>query len=172
VEDCGSRNGTLFNGASLTKATLPHGAEMQIGECLIRFLGGGVSSESVGDAERGEETICRPSAELSPPPPKSEPDKAVWGLDVVRQDGAHHRVVLSGPLTTIGRVRADLTLADTKVSRRHGELAVTPEGIVYRDTGSTNGTILNGRAVTSALLKPGDVLKIGETSLTLFRDAA
>lgn len=174
VEDCGSRNGTLFNGAPLTKAALTHGAEMQIGECLIRFLGGGASSEPIGDVERGEETICRPSAELSPPAPAptSEPNRTVWGLDVVRPDGEHHRVVLSTPLTTVGRVRADLTLVDTKVSRRHGELVLTPEGVVYRDTGSTNGTILNGRAVTSALLKPGDVLKIGETSLTVFRDAA
>jgi pSer/pThr/pTyr-binding forkhead associated (FHA) protein len=174
VEDCGSRNGTLFNGAPLTKVTLSHGAEMQIGECLIRFLRGGASSEPVGDAERGEETICRPAAELSPPAPpsKREPDRAVWRLDVVRPDGEHHRVVLNTPLTTIGRVRADLTLTDTKVSRRHGELVLTPEGVVYRDTGSTNGTILNGRAVTSALLKPGDVLKIGETSLTVVRDAA
>jgi pSer/pThr/pTyr-binding forkhead associated (FHA) protein len=75
-------------------------------------------------------------------------------------------------MTTIGRAKADLVLVDTKVSRRHGELEVSPEGVIYRDTGSTNGSLLNGRAVTSALLKPGDVLKLGETSLKVFRDAA
>jgi pSer/pThr/pTyr-binding forkhead associated (FHA) protein len=75
-------------------------------------------------------------------------------------------------VTTIGRVKADVTLNDTKVSRRHGELELGAEGVVYRDTGSTNGSLLNGRAVTTALLKPGDVLKIGETSLTVFREAA
>jgi pSer/pThr/pTyr-binding forkhead associated (FHA) protein len=47
-----------------------------------------------------------------------------------------------------------------------------PDGIVYRDTGSTNGSLLNGRAVTTAHLKAGDVLKIGETALTVFREAA
>jgi pSer/pThr/pTyr-binding forkhead associated (FHA) protein len=80
--------------------------------------------------------------------------------------------VLTNPLTSIGRAKADLVLVDTKVSRRHGEFELSPEGVIYRDTGSTNGSLLNGRAVTSAVLKPGDVLKLGETSLTVFRDAA
>ncbi|MFZ5874792.1 MAG: FHA domain-containing protein [Nitrospirota bacterium] len=173
VEDCGSRNGTMFNGAPLTKTVLSYGAELQIGECLIRFQGG-ASPESTQMDERGEETICRQATEQSPPapPPPQESDASTWGLDVVRADGATNRLVLSNPVTTIGRVKADLTLSDTKVSRRHGELELSPEGVVYRDTGSTNGSLLNGRAVTTALLKPGDVLKIGETSLTVFREAA
>ncbi|MFZ5862638.1 MAG: FHA domain-containing protein [Nitrospirota bacterium] len=175
VEDCGSRNGTMFNGAPLTKTSLTHGAELQIGECLIRFLGGAQSAESVEPEERGEETICRPAADLSPPslpPPPPAPAAETWGLDVVRPDGSSSRLILHAPVTTIGRVKADLTLVDTKVSRRHGELEVSGEGVLYRDTGSTNGSLLNGRAVTNALLKPGDVLKIGETSLTVFREAA
>lgn len=173
VEDCGSRNGTLFNGAPLKKAVLTHGAELQIGECLIRFLGGIASPESVVEVGRGEETICRPAAD-SPPPPVSPPAEhaSAWIVEVARPDGSHSRVVLTNPLTTIGRAKADLVLVDTKVSRRHGEFELNAEGVIYRDTGSTNGSLLNGRAVTSAVLKPGDVLKLGETSLTVFRDAA
>jgi pSer/pThr/pTyr-binding forkhead associated (FHA) protein len=174
VEDCGSRNGTVFNGAPLKKATLAHGAELQIGECLIRFLGGATPAEPPKEVESGEETICRPVAEgsssvIEPPP---VPEKSSWVLEVVRPDGSHNRVPLTTTLTTIGRAKADVVIVDTKVSRRHGELEVSPEGVIYRDTGSTNGSLLNGSAVTSALLKPGDVLKLGETSLTIFRDAA
>ena len=55
---------------------------------------------------------------------------------------------------------------------RSGELEVGPDGVAYRDTGSTNGSLLNGRTVTSAVLKSGDVLKLGETSLTILQDAA
>jgi pSer/pThr/pTyr-binding forkhead associated (FHA) protein len=174
VEDCGSRNGTMFNGSPLTKTVLTHGAELQIGECLIRFQGGTSSAETTQLDERGEETICRPAAEPSPsaPPPTPASKGSAWGLEVVRADGASNRVVLCNSVTTIGRVKADLTLNDTKVSRRHGELELSAEGVVYRDTGSTNGSLLNGRAVTTALLKPGDVLKIGETSMTVFREAA
>jgi pSer/pThr/pTyr-binding forkhead associated (FHA) protein len=179
VEDCGSRNGTVFNGAPLKKAALTHGAELQIGECLIRFLGGAAPAEPAGDVEYGEETIVRPTAEApqSPEPepdpvPESPPNDSSWVLEVVRPDGSHNRLPLTSPITTIGRAKADLVLVDTKVSRRHGELEVSAEGVIYRDTGSTNGSLLNGRAVTSALLKPGDVLKLGETSLKILRDAA
>jgi pSer/pThr/pTyr-binding forkhead associated (FHA) protein len=44
--------------------------------------------------------------------------------------------------------------------------------VTYRDTGSTNGSLLNGRAVTSAVLKPGDVLKLGDSSVTILQEAA
>jgi pSer/pThr/pTyr-binding forkhead associated (FHA) protein len=180
VEDCGSRNGTVFNGAPLKKAVLTHGAELHIGECLIRFLGSAAPAESGRDVESGEETIVRPTtdypepapAEAAEPEPGPSPDQSAWVLEVVRPDGSHNRVPLTASLTTIGRAKADLVIVDTKVSRRHGELEVSTEGVIYRDTGSTNGSLLNGRAVTSALLKVGDVLKLGETSLTIFRDAA
>ncbi|MEW6681975.1 MAG: FHA domain-containing protein [Nitrospirota bacterium] len=178
VEDCGSRNGTVFNGAPLKKATLTHGAELHIGECLIRFLGSAAPAEPSREVESGEETICRPTVDVSAPVPEAAPEppparrQSAWVLEVVRPDGSHNRVPLTTPLTTIGRAKADLVIVDTKVSRRHGELEVSPEGVIYRDTGSTNGSLLNGRAVTSALLKAGDVLKLGETSLTIFRDAA
>jgi pSer/pThr/pTyr-binding forkhead associated (FHA) protein len=170
VEDCGSRNGTVFNGAPLKKAALTHGAELHIGECLIRFLGSAAPAEAMKEVERGEETICRPTADFSAPDPAGH--QAAWVLEVVRPDGSHNRVPLAAPLTTIGRAKADLVIVDTKVSRRHGELEVSSDGVIYRDTGSTNGSLLNGRAVTSALLKAGDVLKLGETSLTIFREAA
>ncbi len=177
VEDCGSRNGTLCNGTPLTKAPLGPGVELQIGACLIRFFGAGapVNAES-SVAGHGEETVCRPTAgslpKPSPPPAPPAPPAPAWALEIARPDGSRERRPLTGALTTIGRTKADLVLTDTRVSRRHGELEVGPDGVAYRDTGSTNGSLLNGRTVTSAVLKPGDVLKLGETSLTILQDAA
>jgi pSer/pThr/pTyr-binding forkhead associated (FHA) protein len=177
VEDCGSRNGTLYNGAPLTKAPLAPGVELQIGTCLIRFFGATapVNTES-SVAGHGEETVRRPAGgsqpESSPPPAPSVLPAPTWTLEIARPDGSRERRPLTGALTTIGRTKADLVLTDTRVSRRHGELEVGPDGVAYRDTGSTNGSLLNGRTVTSAVLKPGDVLTLGETSLTILQDAA
>lgn len=174
VEDCGSRNGTLHNGAPLTKAPLSHGVELQIGACLIRFFGAGVpASAELSVTGHEEETICRPAGEGQPKPSApAVPPAPTWALEIVRPDGSRERRPLTGALMTIGRTKADLVLTDTRVSRRHGELEVGPDGVAYRDTGSTNGSLLNGRTVTSAVLKPGDVLKLGETSLTILQDAA
>ena len=109
---------------------------------------------------------------LSKPSPPPAPPAPAWALEIARPDGSRERRPLTGALTTIGRTKADLVLTDTRVSRRHGELEVGPDGVAYRDTGSTNGSLLNGRTVTSTVLKPGDVLTLGETSLTILQDAA
>ena len=56
--------------------------------------------------------------------------------------------------------------ADTTVSNRHASLDNRVDGLWLEDTGSTNGTFVNGARVTSArLLQPGDVIRIGHTDL-------
>ncbi|MBI3608452.1 MAG: FHA domain-containing protein [Nitrospirae bacterium] len=175
VEDCGSRNGTLCNGAPLTQTQLNHGAELQMGTCLIRFFGGGVPTESVPVGGHGDETICRVPSEaplIPNQPPTPSPAPQTWVVDIVRSDGVRDRLPLAERITTVGRAKADLVLVDTRVSRRHGEFEVGPDGLTYRDTGSTNGSLLNGRSIASERLKPGDVLKLGETSITILLDAA
>lgn len=61
----------------------------------------------------------------------------------------------------------DLVLRDGRVSRHHGQL--TPRGgtWIYRDLGSTNGSFLNGTRVTEIALGPGDVLRLGDSVLTV-----
>ena len=57
--------------------------------------------------------------------------------------------------------------SDDAVSRRHAEIAVRAGICLVRDLGSCNGTLLNGRRVTRARLRPGDVLELGETELRI-----
>ena len=72
--------------------------------------------------------------------------------------------------TLVGRgaenaIRLD---ADTTVSNRHAVLDTRTDGIWVEDSGSTNGTFVNGARVTSArLLQPGDVVRIGHTDLVV-----
>jgi len=67
---------------------------------------------------------------------------------------------------TIGRSsRCEIPLLDDAVSRRHAEIAVRAGICLVRDLGSCNGTLLNGRHVTRARLRRGDVLELGETEL-------
>lgn len=47
------------------------------------------------------------------------------------------------------------------ISRRHFSLTRSEEGWLLRDLKSTNGTMLNGKTVDSALLKPGDIIETG-----------
>lgn len=63
---------------------------------------------------------------------------------------------------TIGRGAGnDIVLKELLVSRRHAEVRRTGAGYIVVDLGSSNGTFLNGRQVSRAPLRPGDLLSIG-----------
>ncbi|MEN0109728.1 MAG: FHA domain-containing protein [Planctomycetota bacterium] len=64
---------------------------------------------------------------------------------------------------TIGRSKeCTLRAASDAISRRHCELEKTDDGLVARDLGSRNGTLVNGERIAGdRLLKTGDRLRIG-----------
>ncbi len=79
-------------------------------------------------------------------------------------DGSRH--VLGGSPCTIGRVSEScLTVLDEDVSRRHAVIRPVTGGFLLTDLGSTNGTTVNGSAITDHLLEPGDEVTVGSTSL-------
>jgi DNA-binding NtrC family response regulator len=66
-----------------------------------------------------------------------------------------------------------LPLRQAQVSRRHAIVAPSERGYGIEDLGSRNGTFVNGRAIKSAELADGDVIRIGSTLLLFqFLDAA
>jgi predicted component of type VI protein secretion system len=75
--------------------------------------------------------------------------------------GAEHAVE-SG--TTIGREGCDITIADPDVSRRHAAVQIVSGELSIEDLGSTNGTLVNGEAITARRsLREGDEVQIGST---------
>ncbi|HEY0366425.1 MAG TPA: FHA domain-containing protein [Pyrinomonadaceae bacterium] len=65
----------------------------------------------------------------------------------------------------------DLTLNDTSVSKIHAALLMSGEGtLLVADTGSTNGTYVNGRRIAygeSRLIEDGDVVGFGDVEVRL-----
>jgi pSer/pThr/pTyr-binding forkhead associated (FHA) protein len=68
----------------------------------------------------------------------------------------------------IGRKRGDLLLDDPLVSSTHAQLIPRDDGWVIQDLGSTNGTLVDGRLVREATLRPGAEISIGNTRMVLF----
>lgn len=58
-------------------------------------------------------------------------------------------------------VAADVMLTNVLASRRHCEITQTEEGLVVRDLGSVNGTMVNGKIIEEQILNAGDQLTIG-----------
>ena len=71
----------------------------------------------------------------------------------------------------IGRSEeADIRLDDRWASRRHCLIEAQDGTLVVQDLGSTHGTLLNNAIISEAVLKPGDRLCIGLTTLTATYD--
>ena len=81
-----------------------------------------------------------------------------------RDQGA--RFELDDSVHSIGRTQANsIRLHDTEVSRNHAELVRRGDGYLLRDSGSSNGTFINGRAVTEQPLLIGDQVYVGRSTL-------
>jgi hypothetical protein len=78
------------------------------------------------------------------------------------------RLVVGPAGVTLGRSRqCDVVLNDPNVSRRHAEIRPRGGSWVLTDLGSTNGCRINGRRIDgSEVIRSGDKLELGETSLT------
>jgi pSer/pThr/pTyr-binding forkhead associated (FHA) protein len=99
---------------------------------------------------------------------KAKPPRSV----VVTEDGVGkgRSYPLNGQLQ-IGRAEAcQIQLGDTYASQFHAKISQREEAWYVEDLGSTNGTYLNQRRLTSpAEVNAGDRLKIGKTSLEFRR---
>lgn len=87
------------------------------------------------------------------------------GLVVVRSDTQSGLNVNVKDSLVLGRSEeADVVLDDVYASEFHIRLVSTDGRITLHDLGSTNGTYVNGRRVTSPLdLNRGDAVQIGKT---------
>ncbi len=75
-------------------------------------------------------------------------------------------LALEGAAALVGTdASCDLVLHDETVSKRHLELAFTPQGALLRDLGSTNGTFVDGHRVVQIYLNRAARIEAGETRL-------
>ena len=78
--------------------------------------------------------------------------------------GKSHRS--EGERLTIGSAAlCDLVIDDPTVSRFHCEIQIGEDGARLRDTGSLNGSILDGVRVVEAFLRGGSTLRLGRSAL-------
>jgi pSer/pThr/pTyr-binding forkhead associated (FHA) protein len=73
--------------------------------------------------------------------------------------------------TTIGRVDDNtLPIAESSISSHHCEILLKGADVLVRDLNSTNGTFINGEKITESVLKPGQILRLGQVEMRLETD--
>ena len=158
VEDLGSTNGTWLNGERLTApALLATGAELRVGQSTFDV--------EVADAARATQLDTGVPA-VTPTVPEPPPSAA--RLLVLAGPKQGEEIPLGDELL-IGRGYGEPGAlgGDRLLSRSHARIARGPGGVFFlQDTGSTNGTVLNGVALRRVhALKDGDEIEIGSSRL-------
>lgn len=90
------------------------------------------------------------------------PEDKEISLDVLEGGEKGTVYPVTKPRTTIGRANADVLVSDPMMSRLHCALEIGKEGVLLRDLGSTNGTLLNGRPIRTAMLFSGSTFRAGD----------
>lgn len=81
------------------------------------------------------------------------------------------QAALDKAVINIGRrSSSDIVLNDPMISRDHIQLRAEQGKYLLFDLSSTGGTFVNNRQVHSAVLKPGDVIRLGKTLLVYNQD--
>ena len=84
-------------------------------------------------------------------------------LILTMANGKTQQMALTAPSTTIGRaLDSDVVLESILASRRHAVLLSDGPFVTLRDTGSRNGTYVNGTRIETQVLAHGDTIGIGD----------
>jgi pSer/pThr/pTyr-binding forkhead associated (FHA) protein len=75
---------------------------------------------------------------------------------------------LKAEKTTVGRVSGNtFEILETSISSHHCEIYLRGHEVLVKDLNSTNGTFINGERVSEAVLKPGQILRLGVVDMRL-----
>jgi diguanylate cyclase (GGDEF)-like protein len=119
------------------------------------------------DTEKLAETAVHP---ISPAAKKGESARAHAFLLIIQGPEVGKLIEIQSGVTFIGRApTSKIRIDDEGVSRNHAKLIALEEGVVeIVDLGSTNGTLANGEFVTKKILRDGDRLQIGRSTILKF----
>lgn len=144
LSDCGSQTGTFVNDERI-------GARYQLRSGDVIRLGG--AQMEVFDP-------LKASSRSEPP------SSAQWFLFVLQGEHEGSKYPVTASLTFGRSAQCELSFAnDHELSRRHCEFFLKDGLLQMKDLGSANGVLVNQSKVTTAVLQPGDQLKMGSVSL-------
>jgi pSer/pThr/pTyr-binding forkhead associated (FHA) protein len=118
---------------------------------------------------RADDRVRLGSVELllvDPARSKTKVEQAArWYLQVIQGEHEGKKFHINGSMTFGRSVKCELCFSDQQLSRRHCEFYLKDDVLEVKDLASANGLLVNQQKVATAILQPGDQLKMGSISL-------
>ena len=141
LTDCGSQAGTLVNDERITaRYQLRTNDCVRLGAVELLFVDPTKSKAKTGANAR-------------------------WFLQVVKGEHEGKKFHVNGSMTFGRSPKCELCFSDMELSRRHCEFFLKDDVLEVKDLASANGVLVNQQKVGTAVLQPGDQLKMGSVTL-------
>ena len=89
-------------------------------------------------------------------------------LVLLSEGFAGRALELKQEITTVGRHEDNnFQIPAASVSGHHAEIILRGNDVIIKDLGSTNGSFINGEAITETVLLPGQTLRFGQIEARL-----
>jgi pSer/pThr/pTyr-binding forkhead associated (FHA) protein len=157
--DLGSRTGTYRDGRNLRAGWVARGQAIRIGPYRIRLA---------GDAPQGPAPAQAQDQDQTPLPAHA----AAWTLELSHRAVRSTRCPVESALMLAGSAAdCQVRLVDPRVSNYHCSLIPTRDGLWMVDLLGRGGATINAAPARHGLVRPGDALRIGESSIRLHAEA-
>lgn len=141
LTDCGSQVGTFVNDERITaRYQIRSNDCVRMGAVELLFVDPAKSKAKTGTNAR-------------------------WFLQVVKGEHEGKKFHVNGSMTFGRSSKCELCFSDMELSRRHCELFLKDDVLEVKDLASANGVLVNQQKVSTAVLQPGDQLKMGTVTL-------
>ena len=125
-----------------------------------------LNKHGIGQESRTGKTIRLPTT-----PPERKERKLEGNYYFIPEESPTFKLRVKKATNVVGREgTCDVYVESNQVSRRHCLLQVTERGLLVKDLESTNGTFVNGIAMTDGYINAGDRLGLGTYVMTLHRE--
>ncbi|MEE8047008.1 MAG: FHA domain-containing protein [Dehalococcoidia bacterium] len=172
--DSGSSSGTIVDGVAGETVVLTPGSEVKIGDTEIVFMQGQSTIVGSPAATAAATQAAAPTPAAGGGDPGAtivgapEPELVMKWLAITDGPSKGTTVQLKSGRTTIGREQTnDIQITDATVSREHAAILSTDDGLKLVDLGSAAGTSVAGVAISGGKVGPGDVIAIGQNTMSL-----
>lgn len=88
-----------------------------------------------------------------------------WFLQVLKGEHEGKKFHVHGSMTFGRSVKCELCFGDAELSRRHCEFFLKDDVLEVKDLASANGVFVNGQKAATAVLQPGDQVRMGSVLL-------
>jgi pSer/pThr/pTyr-binding forkhead associated (FHA) protein len=141
LSDCGSQSGTFVNDERITaRYQLRANDRVRLGTLELLLL---------------DPTKSKMKSDTAPR----------WFLQVIKGEHEGKKFHVHGSMTFGRSAKCEMSFSDLELSRRHCEFFLKDDVLEVKDLASANGVLVNQQKVTTAVLQPGDQLKMGSVSL-------